>query len=834
MSLLPRSRSILPWAVLAAAACADQAPSAPTLEPRTLPVLPNFSLAASNAVQVTKSIQLTASSAVASAANASGQAILWKSSNASIASVSSKGLVTAGAVAGTVKIVDYVSTVADTIPVVVLATEVLVSTVKLAATTTSITTGKTVQLTATCYDVNGYVVPGRSISWNTSSGGIATVSSSGLVTGVGAGVATITAMTGTGAKATIAITITTGTTSTLPVKTVSVSLAPASVTTGSTSAATATAKDSLGNIVGGQTVTWTSSNSAIASVSGTTASGAVNAVAAGSATISAKVGAATGTSTITVTTGSTGGSGSVNAAAAALPLVTVNTALPAVTGKSIPVHAGGNLQQAINSAVRGDEIVIDAGITLQGNFTLPAKTGTAANGWITIRPSNMSGIPVPGVRVNPAVHAAAMPKLVTASTAAALATTSGSNGWRVIGLEITVLPTFTTTVQYGLVNLGDGSFAQNSLTNVATNIVLDRVYIHGQPQVNTKRCLGLNSASSAVIDSYLSECHGGSFDAQAIGGWNGPGPFKIENNWLEGSGENIMFGGADPAIPNLIPSDIEIRHNYIYKPLSWKGVWVIKNLLETKNARRVLVEGNVFENSWFAGQVGFAVLFKGVNQAGGCPWCTTSDVTFRSNIVRNAAAGINIAAHPEQYPAVSAARFNITQNLFENVGSNNGTSNGRMFLLLGGLNDVVITNNTAIHNAFSGTGQFIYMDLGSDAAGKNLTVRDNVATWGGPWGAVMGNGVTQGGHALGWFNTPFAFERNVVIGLPSTYVSLYPSGATGNSYPLLMASVGFVNPLLSDYTLSSLSPYKGKGLNGADPGVNMTMLRTKTLNATLP
>ena len=50
----------------------------------------------------------------------------------------------------------------------------------------------------------------------------------------------------------------------------------------------------------------------------------------------------------------------------------------------------------------------------------------------------------------------------------------------------------------------------------------------------------------AVIDSYLSEAHVVGFDSQAICGVNGPGPFKIVNNYLEGSGENVMFGGADP------------------------------------------------------------------------------------------------------------------------------------------------------------------------------------------------------------------------------------------------------------------------------------------------
>ena len=69
----------------------------------------------------------------------------------------------------------------------------------------------------------------------------------------------------------------------------------------------------------------------------------------------------------------------------------------------------------------------------------------------------------------------------------------------------------------------------------------------------------MNSARTAVVDSYLSNLHEVGADSQAIAGWNGPGPFKIVNNYLEGAGENVMFGGADPRIPNLVPSDIEIR-----------------------------------------------------------------------------------------------------------------------------------------------------------------------------------------------------------------------------------------------------------------------------------
>ena len=71
-------------------------------------------------------------------------------------------------------------------------------------------------------------------------------------------------------------------------------------------------------------------------------------------------------------------------------------------------------------------------------------------------------------------------------------------------------------------------------------------------------------------DSHISDCKAVGQDAQAIVGWNGPGPYWIENNYLEGAGDNFMLGGADPAIPGLIPTDVTFRRNYVSKPVSWR------------------------------------------------------------------------------------------------------------------------------------------------------------------------------------------------------------------------------------------------------------------------
>src|SRR5207237_3154876 len=172
---------------------------------------------------------------------------------------------------------------------------------------------------------------------------------------------------------------------------------------------------------------------------------------------------------------------------------------------------------------------------------------------------------------------------------------AGAHNFRCVGVEF--LPATKDAFLYDLITLGDGgNTAQTSLAQVPHDLQLDQCYVHTWPDQSLKRGIALNSASTTIVNSYIAGFKVFGQDSQAICGWNGPGPYTIDNNFLEGAGENIMFGGAAAAIPNLIPSDIEIRNNLISKPLSWNpndpttyaGLhWSVKNLLELKHAQRV-------------------------------------------------------------------------------------------------------------------------------------------------------------------------------------------------------------------------------------------------------
>jgi uncharacterized protein YjdB len=225
----------------------------------------------------------------------SGRTFTWSTSDGNVATVSSAGVVS-GIAAGSATVTASVAGKSGTSTVTVTAVAPpppVVTTVTIAPASASVAAGSTVALTATVKDAQGNVMTGQTIAWTSSNTAAATVNASGVVTGVAAGSATITA-TCAGKTGTSAITVT----AVAPVvTTVMVSPPSATIAAGATVALSATVKDAQGNVMTGQTITWTS-NSAAATVN---SSGVVTGVAAGSATITATCSGKTGTSAITVT-----------------------------------------------------------------------------------------------------------------------------------------------------------------------------------------------------------------------------------------------------------------------------------------------------------------------------------------------------------------------------------------------------------------------------------------------------------------------------------------------------------------------------------------------------
>ena len=228
------------------------------------------------------------------------RATIWTASDPNVASVASTSTVTGavtGVAAGTTTITATSEGRSNVVTVTVFP--VPIDTIVVAPSPISVAAGQTTQLAAQPKDATGSPLSGRPISWSTSNASVATVSASGLVAGVSAGTAGITAS-AEGKQTEVAVTVTAPVTA--PVATVTVTPTTAGVVAGQTVQLTATPRDAGGTPLGGRTVTWASSNTAVATVSAT---GLVTGVAPGSTVITATSESASGVAAVSVTTAGT-------------------------------------------------------------------------------------------------------------------------------------------------------------------------------------------------------------------------------------------------------------------------------------------------------------------------------------------------------------------------------------------------------------------------------------------------------------------------------------------------------------------------------------------------
>lgn len=497
------------------------------------------------------------------------------------------------------------------------------------------------------------------------------------------------------------------------------------------------------------------------------------------------------------------------------PAKVVDTTYIKPTGRTIAVRGGGDLQAALEEAQPGDVITLQAGAVFRGNFRLPKK---ARSGWVVIRSSAAEkDIPVEGVRITPA-FSGVMAKLVTPNSVPVIQTAPGASGFRFIGIEFTVAEDVHTLRQ--IVAFGG---TQSSRSDLPGDLILDRCYVHGHRTANVFRGVLLNSASSAVVDSHISDIHVAGHDSQAILGYNGPGPFKISNNFLEAAGENIMFGGGDPQIRDLVPSDIEIRNNHFFKPLRWRQnapgfsgpQWTVKNLLELKNAQRVLIEGNVLENVWPQAQGGTAVVFTPRN-GGSAPWSVVQDVMFRNNIVTNATGGFGGQSADDLHASRPMKRIAIVNNLWLGI--------ERIFFAIAApsvpAEDVMVDHNTAV--------PIQYFSYDIDAAAPPALVRsqftNNVSGFG-----VYGVKFPRTGENLARWLPGAIIAKNALVKIgveEGKRVSPEPWNLDDEKFVVLpnVMSAG----LGRDGRLSRKGPLKAAGTDGKDIGVDFEELERVT------
>ena len=464
------------------------------------------------------------------------------------------------------------------------------------------------------------------------------------------------------------------------------------------------------------------------------------------------------------------------------------------------------LQDALDIAALDDVIILRAGDTFVGTFTLTPRAGS---GWLYIISSNMVSLPGEGIRVSPSDESN-MPKIVTTSSSqAALIIEEGVTNCRFVGVEIATTYALTAAVQYGIVAVGYGGAGQTD------GIIFDRCWVHGTATGNNRDGIVVYEVSNfAVIDSYISDFHMIGDESHGIHLFGVIGPARIANNYIEAAGINLFIG--DNGVP-AIPSDIEVVNNYMSKPWSWKvgdptyaGIhWTVKNVFEIKAASRVWIESNVLERSWIDAQSGVILV---VTPRGG----PIEDLTIVNNVFIDGEIGA--VFNPAD---VTLNRIKFENNLLYRMNwgllwaaSPDGVEQ---------VTDITIRHNTGTHTSTGNS--CIYLE-GTYPVLRNAIISDNLFTS----GTYVIAGVNNADDMDLWcINYEFRRNAMILIGADPGYPSYYAENERFHEHIWLssISSVGFTHEELDsvdDFLLLLSSPLHEAATDGTDVGVDTTLL----------
>jgi uncharacterized protein YjdB len=370
--------------------------------------------------------QLTATARDVDGGILAGRTVSWTSSSPTVASVvAGKVTALAGGAATITATVDGRSSSAA------LTVSAAVAKVTMPSAPATFLVNQGISLAAVVTDASGNVLTGRVVTYSSSNTAVATVLD-GMVTAVAPGSATITA-TCEGVSGSVTVTITSAT-STAPVATVTLSPLSLAIPVGSSGQVTAILKDAAGQSVTGRAITWSSSQTSVATVS----NGVVTAVSAGSTTITATSEGKSGTMIVSAVA-SAGGSAvatvtvSPNSATVEVGFTTQFSAVlkdangQVLTGRAVTWTSSDPAAASVSAT--GLVSGISYGTSSGGNVTITAtaegKSGTAQLGVVTPDP-------VASITLNPS----AIMYLAVGETATYTATLRNAGGGVLTGRAV--------------------------------------------------------------------------------------------------------------------------------------------------------------------------------------------------------------------------------------------------------------------------------------------------------------------------------------------------------------------------------------------------------------
>lgn len=346
------------------------------------------------------------------------------------------------------------------------------------------------------------------------------------------------------------------------------------------------------------------------------------------------------------------------------------------------IQSGGNLQAELDKALPGDVLELAVGERFVGNYVLPPKSGL-----VTLRSAGI----LPEQRI-----ATDQPGLATIASPNGDPPISGvgAANWALVGFRAEPVP---------------GGFGDVIRLHGAEHITIDRMLLEVSDGQQQKNGIVGNGKHITLTRSHLSGIWRDGQESHGFIAWDGAGPYRIEDTFIEAAGINLMFGGADSSSPENMPSDAVVRNCHFFKRLAWKAEGsvgkAVKNLVEVKAGRRMQFVNCLLENNWADGQSGRAIVLTPRNQDGNAPWSVVEDIDFDDCTLRNTPTIAMVSGYDNINPSGQTKRVRFRNCDFQ-------AENG--FLALGEVGSLEISNCRLTTN-----GWYLYISHEGDIAIPN-------------------------------------------------------------------------------------------------------------------
>lgn len=533
--------------------------------------------------------------------------------------------------------------------------------------------------------------------------------------------------------------------------------------------------------------------------------------------------------------------------------------------RTFTVTSIAELIAAYGQCTGGEHIVIPAGTVLSGQVELPPRTFTD---FVTIRSS--AAMPDMAVRADPqaggyAVFRGSYPGEIP------FMIRNRASKIRLSGLKFDPFPGSDDTVRnYYLLQIGE-AFGQQSIADNPSRIVIDHCVVRPPDNIQVVHAVLNDGYKVSIISSWLGniKTYGGQ-DSQAVFSLDGRGAHVYNNTLFEAASESVIYGGGANRVDGLVPTNIEFRRCLFTKPAEWRqappnssgDTLNVKNLFETKNARRVYFEGSIFSNHWDAGRSQYyALVIKSTADVPGgdqgSPWAVSEEIVFENSRISHVNGGMSAAREFDrnriEYDPLKPRDIRLVNTLFDDLTFGRWGETRSWAFYIGGVDDLSMRHVTVVDAIdIPDEQRELLLSLNSISSYRAQIVDSILPLNNYGIRNTCGEGIAAlNVGTSGWFD-PLSGSSCGAIGTPELpswdlrgnvfpKLRTQPVGAvypTGNAYPADYSEVGMVlyrrcrlsyledacGATPSDFALRDDSPYRNTASDLNDPGINAGLL----------